>query len=115
MLDSAGRPLDQLGPLNCEQHVSLHNRPFNPHERAPIKHALDVGVRAINGLLTVGQGQRIGIMAGSGVGKSGLLGMIVRAAQADVDVVARRRLKNRLQHRVCLLNQLLNLKHLTLS
>jgi flagellum-specific ATP synthase len=87
VLDSAGRPLDQLGPLNCEQHVSLHNRPFNPLERAPIKHALDVGVRAINAMLTVGRGQRMGLFAGSGVGKSVLLGMMARYTEAEVIVV----------------------------
>jgi len=87
VLDSAGRPLDQLGPLNCEQHVSLHNRPFNPLERAPIKHALDVGVRAINAMLTVGRGQRMGLFAGSGVGKSVLLGMMARFTEAEVIVV----------------------------
>jgi len=87
VLDSAGRPLDQLGALNCEQHVSLHNRPFNPLERAPIKHALDVGVRAINAMLTVGRGQRMGLFAGSGVGKSVLLGMMARFTEAEVIVV----------------------------
>jgi flagellum-specific ATP synthase len=87
VLDSAGRPLDALGPLHCEQHVSLHNRPFNPLERAPITHALDVGVRAINAMLTVGRGQRMGLFAGSGVGKSVLLGMMARFTAAEVIVV----------------------------
>ena len=87
VLDSAGRPLDSLGPLNCDQVVSLHNRPFNPLERAPITHALDVGVRAINGMLTVGRGQRMGLFAGSGVGKSVLLGMMARFTEAEVIVV----------------------------
>ncbi|MCC6535454.1 MAG: flagellar protein export ATPase FliI [Burkholderiales bacterium] len=87
VLDSAGRPLDQLGALNCDQHVSLHNRPFNPLERAPITHALDVGVRAINAMLSVGRGQRMGLFAGSGVGKSVLLGMMARYTAAEVIVV----------------------------
>jgi len=87
VLDSAGRPLDNLGPLNCDQHMSLHNRPFNPLERAPIKRSLDVGVRAINAMLTVGRGQRMGLFAGSGVGKSVLLGMMARFTEAEVIVV----------------------------
>ena len=87
VLDSAGRPLDQLGPLNCDHYVSLHNRPFNPLERAPITQALDVGVRAINAMLTVGRGQRMGLFAGSGVGKSVLLGMMARFTAAEVIVV----------------------------
>jgi len=87
VLDSAGRPLDALGPLHCEHHVSLHNRPFNPLERAPITQALDVGVRAINAMLTVGRGQRMGLFAGSGVGKSVLLGMMARFTAAEVIVV----------------------------
>ena len=87
VLDSAGNPLDQLGPLYCERSVSLHNRPLNPLERAPIRTVLDVGVRAINGLLTVGRGQRMGLFAGSGIGKSVLLGMMARYTAADVIVV----------------------------
>jgi flagellum-specific ATP synthase len=87
VLDSAGHPLDQLGPLRCEHTVSLHNRPLNPLDRAPINQVLDVGVRAINGLLTVGRGQRMGLFAGSGIGKSVLLGMMARYTAADVIVV----------------------------
>jgi flagellum-specific ATP synthase len=87
VLDSNGKPLDRLGPLRCERSVSLHNRPLNPLERAPISKVLDVGVRAINGLLTVGRGQRMGLFAGSGIGKSVLLGMMARYTEADVIVV----------------------------
>jgi len=87
VLDSAGNPLDKLGPLRCEHSVSLHNRPLNPLDRAPISQVLDVGVRAINGLLTVGRGQRMGLFAGSGIGKSVLLGMMARYTAADVIVV----------------------------
>jgi flagellum-specific ATP synthase len=87
VLDSAGKPLDQLGALECERNVSLHNRPLNPLERAPITEVLDVGVRAINSLLTVGRGQRMGLFAGSGIGKSVLLGMMARFTSADVIVV----------------------------
>jgi flagellum-specific ATP synthase len=87
VLDAAGRPLDQLGPLRFDSNASLHSRPFNPLERAPITHPLDVGVRAINALLTVGRGQRMGLFAGSGVGKSVLLGMMARYTSAEVIVV----------------------------
>ena len=87
VLDSNGTPLDQLGPLHAERSVSLHNRPLNPLERAPITTVLDTGVRAINGLLTVGRGQRMGLFAGSGIGKSMLLGMMARYTSADVIVV----------------------------
>ncbi len=87
VLDGAGRPLDGLGPLSLERRVPLYSRPINPLERAPIRQTLDVGVRAINGLLTVGRGQRLGLFAGSGVGKSILLGMMARMTEADVVVV----------------------------
>jgi len=87
VLDGAGRPLDRLGPLSTEQSAPLQRRPFNPLERRPITHTLDVGVRAINALLTVGRGQRMGLFAGSGIGKSVLLGMMARYTSADVIVV----------------------------
>ncbi len=87
VLNGAGEPLDQLGPLHCEHSVPLYSRPFNPLERAPIETILDVGVRAINTLLCVGRGQRMGLFAGSGVGKSVLLGMMARYTSADVIVV----------------------------
>ncbi len=87
VLDGAGRPLDQFGPLPDGPSATLQSRPINPLDRAPIKEALDVGVRAINALLTVGRGQRMGLFAGSGVGKSVLLGMMARYTTADVIVV----------------------------
>lgn len=87
ILDGAGRPLDLLGPLHLAHHVPLHSRPCNPLSRAPIRQVLDVGVRAINALLTVGRGQRMGLFAGSGIGKSILLGMMARFTSADVIVV----------------------------
>ncbi|OJW75573.1 flagellar protein export ATPase FliI [Thiobacillus sp. 65-1402] len=87
VLDGAGRPLDGLGTLSLERRVPLYSRPINPLERAPIRQTLDVGVRAINGLLTVGRGQRLGLFAGSGVGKSILLGMMARMTEADIVVV----------------------------
>lgn len=87
VLDGSGKPLDQLGPLQNPSKGPLHSRPFNPLERASIDTPLDVGVRAINSLLSVGRGQRMGLFAGSGVGKSVLLGMMARYTSADVTVV----------------------------
>ena len=87
VMDGAGRPLDQLGPLAAGPSAPLQSRPVNPLGRAAIKQGLDVGVRAINSLLTVGRGQRMGLFAGSGVGKSVLLGMMARYTSADVIVV----------------------------
>lgn len=87
VLNGAGKPLDQLGPLLEAESASLQSRPFNPLERASIDTPLDVGVRAINSMLTVGRGQRMGLFAGSGVGKSVLLGMMARYTSADVTVV----------------------------
>jgi len=87
VLDGSGRTLDGLGPLSLERRVPLYSRPTNPLERSTISQTLDVGVRAINSLLTVGRGQRLGLFAGSGVGKSVLLGMMARYTEADVVVV----------------------------
>lgn len=87
VVDAAGRPLDGLGPLTFSREVPLTAEPINPLMRAPIDQVLDVGVRAINAMLTVGRGQRMGLFAGSGVGKSVLLGMMARYTSADVIVV----------------------------
>ena len=87
VVDASGRPLDGLGPLDFELEVPLSRAPVNPLTRAPIKDVLDTGVRAINAMLTVGRGQRMGLFAGSGVGKSVLLGMMARYTSADVIVV----------------------------
>jgi flagellum-specific ATP synthase len=87
VLDGAGRPLDTLGPLNASSAAPLNVRAANPLTRAPIVDVLDVGVRAINSRLSVGRGQRMGLFAGSGVGKSVLLGMMARYTTADVIVV----------------------------
>jgi flagellum-specific ATP synthase len=87
VLDGAGQPLDGAGPLRCEDRIRLTPRPMNPLDRRPIREPLDVGVRTINALLTVGRGQRLGLFAGSGVGKSVLLGMMTRFTTADVIVV----------------------------
>ncbi len=87
VVDGAGKPIDGLGPIRGAGHWPIAGKLQNPLDRGRVRKPMDVGVRAINGLLTIGQGQRIGIMAGSGVGKSVLLGMIVRAAAADVIVI----------------------------
>lgn len=87
ILDAGGHPLDQLGKLKAKHYGSLNGVAINPLRRAPIDTVLDVGVRAINSMLTVGRGQRIGVFAGSGVGKSVLLGMMARYTEAEVIVV----------------------------
>ena len=87
-LDGLGRPMDGLGDLGPTVSVPLSADPPNPLARRPIDEPMATGVRALDGVLTVGRGQRIGIFAGSGVGKSTLLGMIARHAQADVNVIA---------------------------
>jgi flagellum-specific ATP synthase len=92
VLDANGAPLDRRGPLVAADGSAavlqpLARRPINAMDRAPVRTPLDVGVRAINGLLTVGRGQRVGLFAGSGVGKSVLLGMMARFTSADVIVV----------------------------
>ncbi|MBB3109391.1 flagellum-specific ATP synthase [Paenibacillus phyllosphaerae] len=88
VLDGLGQPFDGSKLPARMPHYSTHNEPSNPLTRPRIKTPLTVGVRAIDGLLTVGEGQRIGIFAGSGVGKSTLLGMIARNTSADVNVIA---------------------------
>ncbi len=87
VVDSQGLPLDRMGPIQDVAAKPLERKPINAMDRDPVRHSLDTGVRAINALLTVGRGQRIGLFAGSGVGKSVLLGMMARYTQADVIVV----------------------------
>ncbi len=87
VLDARGQPLDGLPPLSGLRATPMLGTPVNPMERVPIENTLDVGVRAVNALLTVGCGQRIGVIAGSGVGKSVLLGMMTKYSQADVIVI----------------------------
>lgn len=82
-----GEPLDGMPAPDCPDSLALLGLPLNPMERGPINQILDVGVKAINGLLTMGRGQRIGLIAGSGVGKSVLLGMLTRFTKADVVVI----------------------------
>lgn len=88
VIDGGGKPIDDLGPLKCLHSAPLRGEPINPLHRSPIREPLDVGVRAINALMTMGKGQRLGLFAGSGVGKSTLLGMMTRHTEADVIVVA---------------------------
>ncbi|WP_289075889.1 flagellar protein export ATPase FliI [uncultured Pseudoalteromonas sp.] len=87
VVDGLGRPLDGLGKINAEHYLKFAQNPINPLARRPISQPMDVGVRAINSVITVGQGQRMGLFAGSGVGKSVLLGMMTRGSEADVIVV----------------------------
>ena len=87
VIDGRGEPLDGKTKPECKQRLSLLGLPINPMERGPIDSVLDVGVKAINGLLTLGRGQRLGLIAGSGVGKSVLLGMMTRFTKADVVVI----------------------------
>ncbi|MFC5707524.1 MULTISPECIES: flagellar protein export ATPase FliI [Aeromonas] len=87
VIDGIGQPLDGLGPIISSQTVQFAQQRINPLARRAIHQPMDVGVRAINAVLTVGQGQRMGLFAGSGVGKSVLLGMMTRGAAADVVVV----------------------------
>jgi len=87
VIDGAGQPIDGLGPLRSTAYVPLVGRPLNPLRRPIISEPLDVGIRAINSMLSVGRGQRMGLFAGSGVGKSVLLGMMTRHTEADVTVV----------------------------
>lgn len=87
VLDGAGRPLDGKGRLHAVERRPLTGKVFNPLTRTPIRKPLDVGVRAINALLSVGRGQRLGLFAGSGVGKSVLLGMMTKYTDADITVV----------------------------
>jgi len=87
VVNGTGEPLDGLGAIDVTDYVPLTGERINPLSRHPITEPLDVGVKAINGLLTLGKGQRVGLMAGTGVGKSVLLGMMTRYTDADVVVV----------------------------
>jgi len=87
IIDGAGKPLDGQGPIRDTERWPLTGETINPLARDPIRQPLDVGIRAINSLLSVGRGQRLGLFAGSGVGKSVLLGMMTKYTNADVVVV----------------------------
>ncbi len=87
VIDGRGMPIDGKPMPHLPDQLSLLGCPLNPMERGPIEEILDVGVKAINGALTIGRGQRIGLVAGSGVGKSVLLGMLTRFTKADIVVI----------------------------
>ncbi len=87
VINGLGKPLDGKGALDADDYVPLAGETINPLGRQPINEPLDVGIRSINSILTVGRGQRLGLFAGSGVGKSVLLGMMTRFTQADITVV----------------------------
>ena len=87
VIDGMGNPIDGKGPLNLSERRSIYREPPNPLQRDRIETPLQTGVRAIDGLLTIGRGQRAGIFAGSGVGKSVLLGMMARNTDADINVI----------------------------
>ena len=87
VIDSQGHPMDRAGPLENVRSEPMLRRPINAMDRDPVRTPLDTGVRSINALLTVGRGQRLGLFAGTGVGKSVLLGMMARYTEADVIVV----------------------------
>ncbi|NIQ03611.1 MAG: flagellum-specific ATP synthase FliI, partial [Nitrospinaceae bacterium] len=88
VIDGNGRPLDGKGPIPLSTAYPLMGMPLNPLERRRVNQALDVGIRSVNALHTVAKGQRIGILAGTGVGKSVLMGMIARNTEADINVIA---------------------------
>lgn len=88
VVDGLGDPLDDLGQIKLAEKMALNGSPINPFDRQPISEILDVGIRNINALLSLGRGQRVGIVAGSGVGKSILLSMITKSTDADVVVVS---------------------------
>lgn len=87
VVDGLGRPIDSKGPILFSKEYPLHNNPPDPLTRQRIRDYLALGIRAIDGTLTCGRGQRVGIFAGSGVGKSTVLGMIARNTEADVNVI----------------------------
>ena len=88
VVDGAGKPLDSHGPIGHCEKIKFHPEPINPLRRKPISEPLDVGVCSVNASLTIGCGQRVGLFAGSGVGKSVLLGMMTRFTEAEVVIVA---------------------------
>ncbi|MEK6553786.1 MAG: flagellum-specific ATP synthase FliI, partial [Bdellovibrionota bacterium] len=88
IVNGLGEPIDGLGEIDTSEEVPLYQEAVGPMQRAIIDQPLSVGVRAIDGLITAGRGQRVGIMAGSGVGKSMLMGMMARSTEADINVIA---------------------------
>ena len=88
IIDALGKPIDNKGDISAEKYYFVENETVNPLDRPPITEKLEFGIKAIDGLNTIGKGQRIGIFAGSGVGKSTLMGMIARNVTADINVIA---------------------------
>lgn len=88
VLNAMGEPMDELGDISATEEESIYGQGVNPLKRPPIHEPLSLGVRSIDGLVTIGRGQRVGIMAGSGVGKSVLMGMMARSSSAEVNVIA---------------------------
>lgn len=88
VINGMGQPIDNLGELRCKSKKSLFKVSINPLDRKPIDKPLDMGVKTVNSFVTVGRGQRLAIMAGSGVGKSVLMGMMARSTEADINVIA---------------------------
>ena len=88
VIDAMGKPIDEGVVINSDEYIYVDSKYTNPLNRPPIEEKLEFGVKAIDGILTVGKGQRIGIFAGSGVGKSTLLGMIAKNVKADINVIA---------------------------
>ena len=88
IIDALGRPIDGLPPFHADQFFSVENPYINPLSRPPISERINFGIKSIDGLLSIGKGQRVGIFAGSGVGKSTLMGMIAKNVTADINVIA---------------------------
>lgn len=88
VFDALGRPIDGKGPIAVKDHYPIFNNPPSPMDREPISKRIDTGIRAIDAIMPIGRGQRMGIFAGSGVGKSTMLGMVARNTSADVNVIA---------------------------
>ena len=88
IINALGEPLDDKGPFQGGASYCVSGKPINPLQRPPIRERMEFGVKAIDGMLTIGKGQRIGIFAGSGVGKSTMMGMIARNVKADINVIA---------------------------
>ena len=89
IIDAVGKPIDGLGPIEETEYFSVNSPYINPLARPPIREKMVFGIKALDGMITIGKGQRIGIFAGSGVGKSTLLGMIAKNVKADINVIAR--------------------------
>ncbi|MBW2593361.1 MAG: FliI/YscN family ATPase, partial [Deltaproteobacteria bacterium] len=87
VIDGQGNPIDNRGPIDTEDEYPIYAEPINPLERGRITKPIDLGIRAMNGLFSCGRGQRMGIFAGSGVGKSVLMGMIAKNTKADINVI----------------------------